>query len=83
MECQTTTKGNSTLLNFISFIVVVKSEVKDTQKSQMNRWVRSFSFPGSTPVCDVFFSQDERVQIITHFRPGRKNRHTPGSTQGS
>ena len=46
-------------------------------------WVRSFSFPGSTPVCGVFFFQDERVQIITHVRPGKKNRHTPGSTQGS
>ena len=45
--------------------------------------MRSFSFPGSTPVSTVFFSQDERVQIITHVRPGRKNCHTPGSTQGS
>ena len=34
--------------------------------------VRSFSFPGSTPVCGVFFFQDERVQIITHVRPGKK-----------
>ena len=34
--------------------------------------VRSFSFPGSTPVCDVFFPQNERVQIITHVHPGKK-----------
>ena len=33
--------------------------------------MRSFSFSGSTPVC-CFFSQDERVQIITHVRPGKK-----------
>ena len=24
------------------------------------QWVRSFSFPGSTPVCGGFFFQDER-----------------------
>ena len=47
------------------------------------QWVRSFSFPGATPVCGVFFFQDERVQIITHVRPGKKTCHTPGSTQGS
>ena len=34
--------------------------------------VRSISFPGSTPMCGVFFFQDERVQIITHVRPGKK-----------
>ena len=52
-------------------------------EEQAKQWVRSISFPGSTPVCGVFFFQDERVQIITHVRPGKKNRHTPGSTQGS
>ena len=45
--------------------------------------VRSFSCPGSTPVCGVFFFQDERVQIITHVRPEKKTHHTPGATQGS
>ena len=39
---------------------------------QWIQWVRSFSFPGSTQVCDGFFSQDERVQIIIHVRPGKK-----------
>ena len=38
--------------------------------------MRSFSFPGSTQVCDGFFSQDERVQIIIHVRPGKKPPHT-------
>ena len=46
-------------------------------------WVCSISFPRSTPVCGVFFFQDERVQIITHVRSGKENRHTPGATQGS
>ena len=35
------------------------------------------------PRCGVFFFQDERVQIITHVRPRKINRHRPGSTQGS
>ena len=35
-------------------------------------WVRSFSFPRSTPVWGVFVFQDERVQTITHVRPGKK-----------
>ena len=39
-------------------------------------WVRSFSFPGSTPVCDEVFFWDERVQIITHVRPGKNPPHT-------
>ena len=34
--------------------------------------VHSFSFPGPTPSCGVFLFQDERVQIITHVRPGKK-----------
>ena len=47
---------------------------KTKQKNKFERilWVRSISFPGSTPVCGVFFFQDERVQIITHVRPGEK-----------
>ena len=36
----------------------------------MLEWVRSFSFPGSTPVCGGVFFQDERVQIITHVFGG-------------
>ena len=35
--------------------------------------VCSISLPGSTPVCCIFFFQDERVQIITQVRPGKKN----------
>ena len=41
-------------------------------KGVVKEWVRSFSSPGSTPVCGVFFFQDKRVQIITHVRPGKK-----------
>ena len=44
--------------------------------------VRSISFPGSTPVCGVFFFQDERVQIISHVRPGKKNRQHTGVDPG-
>ena len=42
----------------------------------MGQWVRSISFPGSTPACGVFFFQDERVQIITHVCPGKKKTAT-------
>ena len=41
--------------------------------SVLRHWVRSISFPGSTLVCGVFFFQDERVQIDTQVRPGKKN----------
>ena len=35
--------------------------------------------PLGQPRCvAVFVFQDERVQIITHVRPGKKPRHTPG-----
>ena len=47
-----------------------------------NLWVRSISFPGSTPVCGVFFFQDERVQIITHVRPEKKKMPHTGVDPG-
>ena len=44
--------------------------------------VRSFSFPGSTPVCGVFFFQNERERIITHVRPGNKKAPHTGVDHG-
>ena len=35
--------------------------------------VRSFCFPGSTPVCGVFLFQNERELLSAHLRPGKKN----------
>ena len=49
----------------------------------MGQWVRSISFPGSTPACGVFFFQDERVQIITHIRPGEKIATHRGRPRGA
>ena len=44
--------------------------------------VRSFSFPGSTPVYGVFFFQEERVQIITHVHPRKKKTSHTGVDPG-
>ena len=45
--------------------------------------MRSFSFPGSTPVSGGFFAQDERVQIITHVRPRKKTAIHRGRPRGA
>ena len=52
------------------------------ERSYGQLWVRSFSFPGSTPVCDgVFFPGRTWVIIFTRSSL-KKKRHTPGSPQG-
>ena len=58
-------------------------ELKHDQegRTSLKQWVRSFSFPESTPVCGGFFSQDECMQIITHVRPGKKNTPRTGVDQ--
>ena len=40
------------------------------------QWVRSFSFPGSTPVCGVFFFQDERGNYLQTFVLEKNTPHT-------
>ena len=53
---------------------------------QPNCWtlfrVRSFSSPGSTPVCGGFFFQDERGYYLHTFVLGKKKRHTTGVDPG-
>ena len=44
--------------------------------------ILSHAISGSTPVCDVFFFQYERVQIITHVRPGKKQPPHTGDDPG-
>ena len=50
------------------------------QFTTMGRWFSSI--PGSTPVCGIFFSQDECVQIITHVHPGKKKTPHTGVDPG-
>ena len=57
---------------------------KTKQKNKFERilWVRSISFPGSTPVCGVFYFP-RRTCADNYPRSSWEKKHTPGSTQGS
>ena len=54
--------GGGTLCPYMGHVMLSRNEITWTgtlYTIAYNHWVRSFSFPGSTPVCGVFF-QDER-----------------------
>ena len=56
------------------------------QKQVSIHWVRSFSFPGSTPVCDGFFFPGRMWVIICTRSSWKKNNHhthrvRPGETK--
>ena len=59
--------------------IITISDYKDQCTPSIHRFN---SFPGSTPSCG-FFLQDERVQIITHVRPGNKTATHRGRPRGA